>query len=191
MLPSPWPTSVTSSSTSFERIKSVVYKIWNNVFWHRMTSRGDKVFIGLVHLTVALESSFRRPSLSRSNTKVCIGLVHLSVTLDISFRRPIISSCSVPNLYSDQYHFFVTLMIGTVSGIMILIVCVTVSTSRHIWRIFFTKLKVNPRDNEVSSLNVESIGRAKNKNSNCENDEQRTEVLSVTDKLMSWSSHKV
>ena len=96
-----------------------------------------------------------------------------------------ISSCSVPNLYSDQYHFFVTLMIGTISGIMILIVCVTVSTSRHIWRIFFTKLKVNPRDNEVSSLNVESIGRAKNQNSNCENEEQRTEMLRVTDKLMS------
>jgi hypothetical protein len=96
-----------------------------------------------------------------------------------------ISSCSVPNLYSDQYHFFVTLMIGTISGIMILIVCVTVSTSRHIWRIFFTKLKVNPRDNEVSSLNVQSIGRAKNQNSNCENEEQRTEMLRVTDKLMS------
>ena len=96
-----------------------------------------------------------------------------------------ISSCSVPNLYSDQYPFFVTLMIGTISGIMILIVCVTVSTSRHIWRIFFTKLKVNPRDNEVSSLNVESIGRAKIQNSNCENEEQRTEVVSVTEKLMS------
>ena len=96
-----------------------------------------------------------------------------------------ISSCSVPNLYSDQYHFFVTLMLGTVSGIMILIVCVTVSTSRHIWRIFFTKLKVNPRDNEVLSLKVESIGRAKNQNSNCENEEQRTEEVSVTDKLMS------
>lgn len=51
-----------------------------------------------------------------------------------------ISSCSVPNIYSHQYHFFITLMIGTISGIMIMIVCVTVSTSRHIWRIFFTKL---------------------------------------------------
>ena len=45
MLPSPWPTSVTSSSKSFERIKSVAYKIWNNEFWQRMTNRGDKTML--------------------------------------------------------------------------------------------------------------------------------------------------
>jgi len=96
-----------------------------------------------------------------------------------------ITSCSVPNLYSDQYHFFVTLMIGTISGIMIMIVCVTVSTSRHIWRIFFTKLKVKPHDKEVSSCTAEIMGRAKNPHLNCENEQQRTEVLSGTDQLMS------
>lgn len=79
-------------------------------------------------------------------------------------------------------------MIGTISGIMIMIVCVTVSTSRHIWRIFFTKLKVKPRDKEVSSFTTKMMGRAKNPHLNSENEQQRNEVLSVTDQLMSQTN---
>ena len=52
-----------------------------------------------------------------------------------------ITSCSVPNLYSDQYHFFVTLMIGTISGIVIMIMCYCVNKSSYIANILH-KVKV-------------------------------------------------
>lgn len=82
---------------------------------------------------------------------LALGFMFTLETILFTRSKRTISTCSVPNLYGDQYSFFVFLMVGALTGIMILIIAVSVRTSYNIWKMFFRKNKIDSYDMDIST----------------------------------------
>lgn len=82
---------------------------------------------------------------------LAVGFMFTLETILFTRSERTISTCSVPNLYGDQYSFFVDLMIGVLTGIMILIIAVSVRTSYNIWKLFFGNNKIYSYDMDIST----------------------------------------
>lgn len=96
---------------------------------------------------------------------LALGFMFTIETILFTPHVTVMSSCSVPNLYGNQYHFFVILFFGALTTILISIIFVTLSTSYHIWRLFFAKNKIHTTDHEYNTDTQQNETTDKGENS--------------------------